>query len=573
MLNLATPSPFTSMQRSFTTTPDGLRQRAATADDVGGAAQGSLPTARTPAWNRSNSAPIGDVQRRLSSLRNSLKMEDPRLPGFYLVKFAVSTTATYLAIQLLMTFAEVLLPFIFAVLCVIVLEPLKRFVSRVLQRLAAKIFRCLDWKFCLEAGPGGDASPRQGAYGQLSPEPPITTDDDVGNAMVEPDFVPVPAVKKLILVASIVFCIVLTGRVLWITAKVFLRACYAISGNMEFYKEGSARLKVWFVSGMSHLHLESSNQGDIVDDLLAEVENIGSIVTKNVLYTAAQGVVTFIFLIYMLWSPIRVDDNTLTRDAFRSTGRYIKVKCLTSAITGLSVGIVLAVVGLDLPAAFGLLSFIANFLPGIGSFVASILPCILAIMDVRRTPAEVLLAFLGQIVVHICIDFVLEPVFFGISIEIHSVVVLLGVYFFYQVWGVPGMLLSVPLLAVLRIMMKSMKEGRNTSGGDDRDTIVLLDSILEGRWMTSIDEYDGYGDIELAAVSNYQPDRLGGLSPVLDKSLSSSDSDLIPENSTDYWQAMCGCTLVTQVTAFYASNGLLLDAGGLAAVLFITLML
>jgi len=292
-----------------------------------------------------------------------------------------------------------------------------------------------------------------------------------------------------------------------------------------------------------------------------------------VLYTAAQGVVTFIFLIYMLWSPIRVDDNTLTRDAFRSTGRYIKVKCLTSAITGLSVGIVLAVVGLDLPAAFGLLSFIANFLPGIGSFVASILPCILAIMDVRRTPTEVLLAFLGQIVVHICIDFVLEPVFFGISIEIHSVVVLLGVYFFYQVWGVPGMLLSVPLLAVLRIMMKSMKDGRNTSGGDDRDTIVLLDSILEGRWMTSIDEYDGYGDVELAAVSSYQPDRLGGLSPVLDKSLSSSDWDLIPETSTDYWQAMCECTLVTQVAAFYASNGLLLDAGGLAAVLFITIML
>ena len=48
------------------------------------------------------------------------------------------------------------------------------------------------------------------------------------------------------------------------------------------------------------------------------------------------------------------------------------------------------------------------------------MPCLLAMIDVRKTPTQVALAFVLQLIVHFFIDFVLEPVVFGISVEIHS---------------------------------------------------------------------------------------------------------------------------------------------------------
>ncbi|CAE7741690.1 unnamed protein product, partial [Symbiodinium pilosum] len=418
-----------------------------------------------------------------------MKSTSSQIRGFYLVKFAVSVTACYLTIQLLITFAEVLLPFIFAVLIVIVLEPIKKFVMRVFSRLVVRTLLTLRLHFCIENMPtthGPDG--RLESVDETTPVYGSLPEDSTAEDAPRPAVIPIPAVKKFLVALSIAFCLVMSGRVLWLTAKVFFRAGAVISSNLDSYKQGAERLKGWVQTYIHDLHISSLDYGELLDELVLEVEHIGSVVTQSVIYTAVQAVVTFIFLIYMLWSPVKMDGSAVAAEVFISTSRYLKVKCLTSAFTGLSVGILLWAIGLDLPAAFGLLSFLANFLPGIGSPAASVLPCILAIIDVRKTPTQVLLAFVLQAIMHFFIDFVIEPVFFGISVEIHSVIVILGIWFFYQVWGVPGMLLSVPLLSVVRIMMKSMKHAGPSGGGEDADTLAFLDNVFAGRWMSSVGE-------------------------------------------------------------------------------------
>eukprot|EP00929_Paragymnodinium_shiwhaense_P069578 TRINITY_DN35086_c0_g1_i1.p1 TRINITY_DN35086_c0_g1~~TRINITY_DN35086_c0_g1_i1.p1 ORF type:complete len:652 (+),score=151.46 TRINITY_DN35086_c0_g1_i1:96-2051(+) len=417
--------------------------------------------------------------------------------GLYLVKFAVSVTAVYLAIQLMITFAEVLLPFIFAVLLMIILEPVKRFVARTFQRLAVLLLQRLALEAFLETKPydpvpsangGLDGSPTMEGeimladYGE---SPDDTATEDSGQRHV---VVPTAGVKRFILAFSIVLCMLLAGRVLWLTAKVFFRAGSQISQNLQYYRAGTDRLKRWVQTYIHDIHMQEMDSHKLLDELLSYVENIGALVSSNVLDASLQAVVTLIFLLYMLWSPVKMESNNVTQEVFRSTGRYLKVKCAISAFTGILVCILLAACGLDLPVAFGVLAFLANFLPGIGSFVASGLPCILAIIDVRKTPGQVLLALALQAAAHFCIDFFLEPVFFGISVEIHAVIVLLGILFFSKVWGIPGMLFSVPLLAVMRLLLKSAKHANRASSveGDDADTIVFLDNILEGRWMSSV---------------------------------------------------------------------------------------
>jgi len=304
---------------------------------------------------------------------------------------------------------------------------------------------------------------------------------------------PAPTVKKLLIALSIFYCLAFSARVFWLVARVFLRAAAGISQDMQYYKEGAARLKSWMKEYISGLHIESLDFNDVLDELLHEVENLGTVLTQSLLNFMVQGVVTFIFLIYMLWSPVKMDGSAMATEAFHSTSRYLKVKFGISAFTGLTMGLLLFTMGLDLPAAFGLLSFLCNFLPGIGSLVASIMPCMLSIIDVRKAPMQVAVAFIMQMFVHFLIDFLVEPVVFGISVEMNSVIVILGIWFFYQVWGVPGMLLSVPLLAVVRIMIKSVKFPN--AGGDD-DTAAFFDGVFAGRWMSSVGEPRGEEDID-----------------------------------------------------------------------------
>ncbi|CAE7248162.1 tqsA [Symbiodinium sp. CCMP2592] len=280
------------------------------------------------------------------------KTASSQIRGLYLVKFAVSVTACYLTIQLLITFAEVLLPFIFAMLVVIVLEPMKKFVLTAFSNLAVCVLTALRMDFCVDnMSMHGFADGRLPSVDETTPVYGSLPDDSTTEDMPRPAK-PVPCLKRFLVTISIIFCMLVSGRVLWMIARVFFRAGAVISSNLDFYKQGAERLKGWVQTYIHDLHISSLDYGELLDELVAEVEHIGSVVTQSVIYTAVQAVVTFIFLIYMLWSPVKVDGSA--------------VKCLTSAFTGLSIGILLWAIGLDLPAAFGLLSFLANFLPGLG---------------------------------------------------------------------------------------------------------------------------------------------------------------------------------------------------------------
>lgn len=543
-------------------------------------------------FSRSNSEPIGDSQGPY------VRQQAPQMRGFYLIKFAVSTTAGYFAIQLLISFREVLLPFIFAVLCMIVLEPIKRFVRKLLEQLSVRLFQRMKLNYCLERR-GYAQLPRSMSDGTMvsavdsnapygygedeDPSPQMSNDDapqasspSVSSGIKRPD-VPAMFVKRTILFVSILFCVLIMGRVLWLTAKVFFRAGWAISADLEYYRAGANRLKTWIQRYIHELHAEALDWEKFLDDVVAYVEEIGTAITENVLTAALQSVVTMIFLLYMLWSPVKMESGTMTRQVFHSTERYLKVKCLISACTGISTTVLLWACGLDLPAAFGFLAFLANFLPGIGSFVASTLPCILGIIDVRKTPTQVLIAFVLQMIVHFCIDFFIEPVFFGMSAEIHSVIVILGIWFFYEVWGIPGMLVSVPLLAVVRLALRSMRQANSASmsNGEDADTIVFLDSILEGRWMSTVGG-EGEGEGEEMELSY----NVTGGNNSSERSVTPETGDMEAEGTTaevleprDLWAVCDDIKYMKEVRQFYEERRVCVHAALLGfAVVLLTLM-
>ena len=110
----------------------------------------------------------------------------------------------------------------------------------------------------------------------------------------------------------------------------------------------------------------------------------------------------------------------------------------------------------DLWLAFSVVAFFANFVPNLGAIVAVALPMPVVLIDPDGSPFHSGMAFFSLVLMHALVGNVVEPVFFGHSMRLHPVVVLLSLMIWGFIWGVPGCVLAVPITAVLRIYLQSI---------------------------------------------------------------------------------------------------------------------
>jgi predicted PurR-regulated permease PerM len=141
-----------------------------------------------------------------------------------------------------------------------------------------------------------------------------------------------------------------------------------------------------------------------------------------------------------------------------SVNRYLAIKTIFSIATGVCVGLWLWILGVDYALLWGVLAFVLNFIPNIGSIIAAIPAILLAIIQLGLGHA--LLATLGYVVINGAFGNILEPRFMGRGLGLSTLVVLLSLIFWGWVLGPVGMLLSVPLTMVIKIAMEGSDETR-----------------------------------------------------------------------------------------------------------------
>ncbi len=138
--------------------------------------------------------------------------------------------------------------------------------------------------------------------------------------------------------------------------------------------------------------------------------------------------------------------------------RYMVIKTLISLATGVLVAVWLSVLGVDFAILWGLLAFIFNFVPNIGSIIAAIPAILLAYVQAGIMPAALSLA--GYLVINIVIGNILEPRVMGRGLGLSTLIVFLSLVFWGWVLGPVGMLLSVPLTTAMKIGFSSSEETR-----------------------------------------------------------------------------------------------------------------
>jgi AI-2 transport protein TqsA len=136
--------------------------------------------------------------------------------------------------------------------------------------------------------------------------------------------------------------------------------------------------------------------------------------------------------------------------------RYLAIKTLTSLTTGVLIGLWALFIGLDFPLFWGLTAFLLNYVPTIGSLVAAVPAVALAI--VQLGPGGALLTASGYLVVNTVIGSLVEPAVMGRGLGLSPFVVLMSLLFWGWVWGPIGMLLSLPLTMVFKILMENSHE-------------------------------------------------------------------------------------------------------------------
>ena len=159
--------------------------------------------------------------------------------------------------------------------------------------------------------------------------------------------------------------------------------------------------------------------------------------------------VVFLFTVYLLLGR----SERRATEVDRQILAYIKGKVALSSLIGVCTAVILLLVGLDLWLVFGVLAFWLNFVPNVGAVVATLLPMPLVLLDPDMSTAAMVLAFVLPFSVHMITGNVLEPLLFGHSLELHPVVILFALLAWGVLWGLIGVVLSVPITAILKIYL------------------------------------------------------------------------------------------------------------------------
>jgi predicted PurR-regulated permease PerM len=135
---------------------------------------------------------------------------------------------------------------------------------------------------------------------------------------------------------------------------------------------------------------------------------------------------------------------------------YMSMKTIISMVTGLIIGVALWLIGVDYPVLWGVLAFMLNFVPNIGSIIAAVPAVLLTIVQLGFTPALMVAAV--YIIVNIVVGSIIEPKYMGKGLGLSTLVVFVSLVFWGWVLGPVGMLLSVPLTITVKLALDSKPE-------------------------------------------------------------------------------------------------------------------
>ena len=239
---------------------------------------------------------------------------------------------------------------------------------------------------------------------------------------------------------------------------------------------GFGRVGGWVIANaamLQELYLRklewAAAQGVEIAPILAEQLNMRSLVrlAQEVL-GQLQGLLTFVAvtLVFMILGLLDTGGTARRMRAMGGTAgqvlealcetgsklrTYMAVRTVMSVLTGIAVAIFAYAMGLELAAEWGVIAFVLNYIPFIGSFLATLFPTVFAILQFGSWQSAITVFACLQVIQFLSGSYI-EPILAGQRLAISAFMVLVAVFLGAFVWGVPGAFIGVPaLIAALTI--------------------------------------------------------------------------------------------------------------------------
>jgi len=263
----------------------------------------------------------------------------------------------------------------------------------------------------------------------------------------------------LLIVSAIMLILAVVGAVVGSSIAEFTAKIPEYQAQLDVIVDGV------FDFVTKHLNGDQSMEsiGNMVDPgwamgLVASILNS----LKDVLTNAFLIIFTMIFMLLEVSSVGTKVEAAFGRSAesmagprafLQNLGRYMGIKTIVSFATGLCAFTLTWTIGLDFPLLWGMLAFLFNYIPTIGSIIAAVPAVLLAL--VQLGPGAAGATAIGFAGINVVFGNIIEPRLMGYGVGISTLVVFIGLVFWGFVFGPVGMLLSVPLTMTLKLALES----------------------------------------------------------------------------------------------------------------------
>jgi AI-2 transport protein TqsA len=225
------------------------------------------------------------------------------------------------------------------------------------------------------------------------------------------------------------------------------------------YSDSFTRLTADFLAQLDKWNI-AIDEKRVVHDLQGRLPGVLTQTLGSVTGLLSNGTLILIFVVFLLAGRSTYAGPTGVYAEIESTVRgYVATKFGISAVTGILVWAILWLMGLQMSLLFGMFAFLLNFIPSLGSIVATLLPIPVAVAQFD-SPFWIVAVIAIPGAVQIVTGNAIEPKLMGQGMELHPVTVMLALTFWGLLWGMVGMVLAVPITATIRIVLMQFSTTR-----------------------------------------------------------------------------------------------------------------
>ena len=259
----------------------------------------------------------------------------------------------------------------------------------------------------------------------------------------------------IILIVIIILAILLLAGLLYMGANALIDGVSVYASQLDVYEEEI--INALTTAGISEQSVGGVLTGKTLAKILVGIVGAVASFAGDLLF----GLVLVSFLLVDFKRLINLATSTLEGRPFfgklpeiaKSAGTYFGVRTRLNLVTGLGVGILLMLLGVDYAFLWGAMAFVLSYIPYIGLFTAMVPPTILALAEFG--PTKAIIVAIGAVAINLLIENLIEPRLTGKTLSLSPVIVLVAFFFWGWMLGSTGALLSMPIMVTILLVTQA----------------------------------------------------------------------------------------------------------------------